>query len=173
MRWRIGLRARSWVYQGKTVETFERCINTKKVCKSSKYDTPFGTKGASISVLFHLDSRTIDLLDWNSLINDTTKISNLLMVPSLEVSHCQVKKQEWTVDSDSRSGRCLMSSDKRDGYNVFFFIIHHQRLLPSHLILAERRARTFMTSSRRLHFKCLTVKAHVVLKKEVVLFLFF
>lgn len=43
-----------------------------------------------LNVLFHLDSRTIDLLDWNSLINDTTKISNLLMVPSLEVSHCQV-----------------------------------------------------------------------------------
>lgn len=32
-------------------------------------------------------SRTIDLLDWNSLINNTTKISNLLMVPNLEVSH--------------------------------------------------------------------------------------
>lgn len=31
-------------------------------------------------------SRTIDLLDWNSLINNTTKISNLLMVPNLEVS---------------------------------------------------------------------------------------
>lgn len=30
--------------------------------------------------------RTIDLLDWNSLINNTTKISNLLMVPNLEVS---------------------------------------------------------------------------------------
>uniref|UniRef100_A0A7N6AX33 Proline dehydrogenase n=1 Tax=Anabas testudineus TaxID=64144 RepID=A0A7N6AX33_ANATE len=29
-------------------------------------------------------SGTIDLLDWNSLINDTTKISNLLMVPNLE-----------------------------------------------------------------------------------------
>lgn len=31
--------------------------------------------------------RTIDLLDWNSLINDTTKISNLLVVPNLEVTH--------------------------------------------------------------------------------------
>uniref|UniRef100_A0A8C6TL80 Proline dehydrogenase n=1 Tax=Neogobius melanostomus TaxID=47308 RepID=A0A8C6TL80_9GOBI len=29
-------------------------------------------------------SGTIDLLDWNSLINDTTKISNLLMVPNLK-----------------------------------------------------------------------------------------
>ena len=31
-------------------------------------------------------SRTIDLLDWNSLINDRTKISNLLMIPNFEVS---------------------------------------------------------------------------------------
>lgn len=29
--------------------------------------------------------RTIDLLDWNSLIDDTTEIANLLMVPNLEV----------------------------------------------------------------------------------------
>lgn len=43
--------------------------------------------------------RAIDLLDWNSLINNTTKISNLLMVPNIEVSlitvnqhskHCQL-----------------------------------------------------------------------------------
>lgn len=34
----------------------------------------------------HTLSRAIDLLDWNSLINDTTKISNLLMVPNLKVS---------------------------------------------------------------------------------------
>lgn len=38
-------------------------------------------------------SRTIDLLDWNSLINNTTKISNLLMVPNLEVSHKPVTQE--------------------------------------------------------------------------------
>lgn len=38
-------------------------------------------------------SRTIDLLDWNSLINNTTKISNLLMVPNLEVSHTPVAQE--------------------------------------------------------------------------------
>ena len=35
--------------------------------------------------LLSLHPRTIDLLDWNSLIDDTTKMSSLLMVPNLEV----------------------------------------------------------------------------------------
>lgn len=39
-------------------------------------------------VHINFTSRTIDLLDWNSLIDDTTQISNLLMVPNLEVSCC-------------------------------------------------------------------------------------
>ena len=38
----------------------------------------------SRSVLVLLPS-TIDLLDWNSLIDDRTEISNLLMVPNLQV----------------------------------------------------------------------------------------
>ena len=44
-----------------------------------------------INVLF-MSSRTIDLLDWNSLINNTTKISNLLMVPNLEVSYIAINQ---------------------------------------------------------------------------------
>lgn len=43
-----------------------------------------------IYIFSHFISRTIDLLDWNSLIDDTTKISNLLMVPNLKVSRCNV-----------------------------------------------------------------------------------
>lgn len=31
-------------------------------------------------------SRTIDLLDWNSLLDDRAKISDLLVVPNVEVS---------------------------------------------------------------------------------------
>lgn len=49
---------------------------------------------ASCKVTEHVMlSRTIDLLDWNSLINNTTKISNLLMVPNLKVSHKPVSPE--------------------------------------------------------------------------------
>lgn len=44
-----------------------------------------------IYMLSHLIGRTIDLLDWNSLINDTTRISNLLMVPNVQVSRVNMK----------------------------------------------------------------------------------
>lgn len=50
-------------------------------CKKKVFNVPLSPR---------LRCSTIDLLDWNSLINDTTKISNLLMVPSLEVSCCHV-----------------------------------------------------------------------------------
>lgn len=42
--------------------------------------------------------RTIDMLDWNSLINDTTKISDLLMVPNLQVSKCYVTVEYFIQD---------------------------------------------------------------------------
>lgn len=42
------------------------------------------------SAIFIMFPRTIDLLDWNSLINDRTKISNLLVIPNVEVSYTHI-----------------------------------------------------------------------------------
>lgn len=115
-----------------------------------------------LNVLFHLDSRTIDLLDWNSLINDTTKISNLLMVPSLEVSHCQV-----IVDSDSGLGRCLMLCNKRASYNVCLFLYSPPEVatVPSDLSRASRESVHDLMAP--LTFEVFLSKSHMALKKEV------
>ena len=52
------------------------------------------------SVLVLLPS-TIDLLDWNSLIDDRTEISNLLMVPNLQVRfHLLEVKRIMTIPNN-------------------------------------------------------------------------
>ncbi|XP_018526801.1 proline dehydrogenase 1, mitochondrial [Lates calcarifer] len=56
-------------------------------------------------------SGTIDLLDWNSLINDTTKISNLLMVPNLETGHLEPLLNKFTAEEESQMKRMLQRVD--------------------------------------------------------------
>ncbi|XP_019937737.1 proline dehydrogenase 1, mitochondrial [Paralichthys olivaceus] len=56
-------------------------------------------------------SGTIDLLDWNSLINDTTKISNLLMVPNLETGHLQPLLKMFTDEEERQMKRMLQRVD--------------------------------------------------------------
>ncbi|KAM7369005.1 hypothetical protein PAMP_013304 [Pampus punctatissimus] len=56
-------------------------------------------------------SGTIDLLDWNSLINDTTKISNLLMVPNLETGQLEPLLNMFTAEEERQMKRMLQRVD--------------------------------------------------------------
>uniref|UniRef100_A0A7N6C301 Proline dehydrogenase n=1 Tax=Anabas testudineus TaxID=64144 RepID=A0A7N6C301_ANATE len=56
-------------------------------------------------------SGTIDLLDWNSLINDTTKISNLLMVPNLETGQLEPLLNRFTAEEERQMKRMLQRVD--------------------------------------------------------------
>lgn len=56
-------------------------------------------------------SGTIDLLDWNSLINDTTRMSNLLMVPNLETGQLESLSKEFTAEEESQMKRMLQRVD--------------------------------------------------------------
>uniref|UniRef100_A0A8C7WPI4 Proline dehydrogenase n=1 Tax=Oryzias sinensis TaxID=183150 RepID=A0A8C7WPI4_9TELE len=56
-------------------------------------------------------SGAIDLLDWNSLINDTTKISNLLMIPNLETGHLEPLLNKFTAEEESQMKRMLQRVD--------------------------------------------------------------
>uniref|UniRef100_A0A3Q3LV21 Proline dehydrogenase n=1 Tax=Mastacembelus armatus TaxID=205130 RepID=A0A3Q3LV21_9TELE len=63
-------------------------------------------------------SGTIDLLDWNSLINDTTKISNLLMVPNLETGHLEPLLNRFTAEEERQMKRMLQRVDILAKYAV-------------------------------------------------------
>ncbi|TNM91957.1 hypothetical protein fugu_018969 [Takifugu bimaculatus] len=56
-------------------------------------------------------SGTIDLLDWNSLINNTTKISNLLMVPNLKTGQLEPLLKTFTAEEESQMKRMLQRVD--------------------------------------------------------------
>ncbi|XP_062867455.1 proline dehydrogenase 1, mitochondrial [Trichomycterus rosablanca] len=56
-------------------------------------------------------SGTIDLLDWNSLINDRTKISNLLVVPNMETGHLEPLLSRFTDEEERQMKRMLQRVD--------------------------------------------------------------
>nr|XP_057912233.1 proline dehydrogenase 1, mitochondrial [Doryrhamphus excisus] len=56
-------------------------------------------------------SGTIDMLDWNSLINDTTNISNLLMVPNLETGKLEPLLSTFTAEEERQMKRMLQRVD--------------------------------------------------------------
>ncbi|XP_054612433.1 proline dehydrogenase 1, mitochondrial [Dunckerocampus dactyliophorus] len=61
-------------------------------------------------------SGTIDLLDWNSLINDTTNISNLLMVPNLETGKLEPLLSTFTAEEERQMKRMLQRVDVLANY---------------------------------------------------------
>ncbi|XP_061782841.1 proline dehydrogenase 1, mitochondrial [Nerophis lumbriciformis] len=63
-------------------------------------------------------SGTIDMLDWNSLINDTTKISNLLMVPNLETGQLEPFLNMFTAEEERQMKRMLQRVDVLANYAV-------------------------------------------------------
>uniref|UniRef100_A0A674EQY6 Proline dehydrogenase n=1 Tax=Salmo trutta TaxID=8032 RepID=A0A674EQY6_SALTR len=56
-------------------------------------------------------SGTIDLLDWNSLINDRTKISNLLVIPNVETGQLEPLLRKFTVEEEKQMKRMLQRVD--------------------------------------------------------------
>uniref|UniRef100_A0AAQ4Q352 Proline dehydrogenase n=1 Tax=Gasterosteus aculeatus aculeatus TaxID=481459 RepID=A0AAQ4Q352_GASAC len=56
-------------------------------------------------------SGTIDLLDWNSLIDDTTRISNLLMVPNVQTGHLEPLLNKFTAEEERQMKRMLQRMD--------------------------------------------------------------
>uniref|UniRef100_A0AAY4BRW0 Proline dehydrogenase n=1 Tax=Denticeps clupeoides TaxID=299321 RepID=A0AAY4BRW0_9TELE len=55
--------------------------------------------------------RTIDLLDWNSLIDDRTRISNLLVVPNLETGELEPLLKKFTDEEEKQMKRMLQRID--------------------------------------------------------------
>ncbi|KAF5897334.1 proline dehydrogenase 1, mitochondrial-like, partial [Clarias magur] len=56
-------------------------------------------------------SGTIDLLNWNSLINDRTKISNLLVVPNVKTRHLEPLLSRFTDEEEQQMKRMLQRMD--------------------------------------------------------------
>lgn len=56
-------------------------------------------------------SGTIDLLDWNSLIDERTKISNLLVVPNLETGQLEPLLSMFTEEEERQMKRMLQRTD--------------------------------------------------------------
>ncbi|XP_061115819.1 proline dehydrogenase 1, mitochondrial isoform X3 [Conger conger] len=56
-------------------------------------------------------SGTIDLLDWNSLIDERTKISNLLVVPNLETGQLEPLLSRFTEEEERQMKRMLQRTD--------------------------------------------------------------
>ncbi|XP_028851965.1 proline dehydrogenase 1, mitochondrial [Denticeps clupeoides] len=56
-------------------------------------------------------SGTIDLLDWNSLIDDRTRISNLLVVPNLETGELEPLLKKFTDEEEKQMKRMLQRID--------------------------------------------------------------
>ncbi|KAI1901034.1 hypothetical protein AGOR_G00055990 [Albula goreensis] len=56
-------------------------------------------------------SGTIDLLDWNSLIDERTKISNLLVVPNLETGQLEPLLNRFTEEEEKQMKRMLQRMD--------------------------------------------------------------
>uniref|UniRef100_A0A8C5LPR6 Proline dehydrogenase n=1 Tax=Leptobrachium leishanense TaxID=445787 RepID=A0A8C5LPR6_9ANUR len=56
-------------------------------------------------------SGTVDLLDWNSLIDSKTKISKLLLVPNLQTGHLEPLLSRFTEEEDLQMKRMLQRMD--------------------------------------------------------------
>uniref|UniRef100_A0A3P8SQ00 Proline dehydrogenase n=1 Tax=Amphiprion percula TaxID=161767 RepID=A0A3P8SQ00_AMPPE len=53
----------------------------------------------------------IDMLDWNSLIDDRTKISDLLVVPNVELGELEPLLEKFTVEEEKQMKRMLQRID--------------------------------------------------------------
>ncbi|KAM3867858.1 proline dehydrogenase 1, mitochondrial [Diretmus argenteus] len=54
---------------------------------------------------------TIDMLDWNSLIDDRTKISDLLVVPNVEMGELEPLLDQFTIEEEKQMKRMLQRMD--------------------------------------------------------------
>ncbi|XP_028434149.1 proline dehydrogenase 1, mitochondrial isoform X2 [Perca flavescens] len=76
---------------------------TKLGAKGDFYGWFTGSKEKSLG--------TIDMLDWNSLIDDRTKISNLLVVPNVELGNLEPLLEKFTTEEEKQMKRMLQRMD--------------------------------------------------------------
>ncbi|XP_078107446.1 proline dehydrogenase 1, mitochondrial isoform X2 [Sander vitreus] len=76
---------------------------TKLGAKGDLYGWFTGSKEKSLG--------TIDMLDWNSLIDDRTKISDLLVVPNVELGDLEPLLEKFTTEEEKQMKRMLQRMD--------------------------------------------------------------
>ncbi|KAM9360227.1 proline dehydrogenase 1, mitochondrial [Symphorus nematophorus] len=98
--------------QGKDgVEAIEQRLELKQL---QEFLTKLGAKGdfyGWFSGRTEESSGTIDMLDWNSLIDDRTKISDLLVVPNIELGELVPLLETFTVEEEKQMKRMLQRMD--------------------------------------------------------------
>ncbi|XP_049906063.1 proline dehydrogenase 1, mitochondrial [Epinephelus moara] len=98
--------------QGKDdVEALEQRLELKQM---QEFLTKLGAKGDFYGWFTGREeesSGTIDLLDWNSLIDDRTKISDLLVVPNVELGELEPLLEKFTEEEEKQMKRMLQRMD--------------------------------------------------------------
>uniref|UniRef100_A0A8C3ALB8 Proline dehydrogenase n=2 Tax=Cyclopterus lumpus TaxID=8103 RepID=A0A8C3ALB8_CYCLU len=83
---------------GDGTEALEQRLELKQL---QEFLTTLGAKG----------DLTIDMLDWNSLIDDRTKISDLLVVPNVELGELEPLLKAFTEEEEKQMKRMLQRMD--------------------------------------------------------------
>ncbi|XP_049434489.1 proline dehydrogenase 1, mitochondrial [Epinephelus fuscoguttatus] len=98
--------------QGKDdMEALEQRLELKQM---QEFLTKLGAKGDFYGWFTGREeesSGTIDLLDWNSLIDDRTKISDLLVVPNVELGELEPLLEKFTEEEEKQMKRMLQRMD--------------------------------------------------------------
>uniref|UniRef100_A0A8C7SWS5 Proline dehydrogenase n=1 Tax=Oncorhynchus mykiss TaxID=8022 RepID=A0A8C7SWS5_ONCMY len=94
--------------QGKSgMDALEQKLELEQLKIGCAYRTEFDFE----YVIYIMSPRTIDLLDWNSLINDRTSISNLLVIPNVETGQLEPLLRKFTVEEEKQMKRMLQRVD--------------------------------------------------------------
>ncbi|KAM7415743.1 hypothetical protein PAMA_018010 [Pampus argenteus] len=98
--------------QGKDgLEALEQKLELKQL---QEFLTKLGAKGDFYGWFTgreETSSGTIDMLDWNSLIDDRTKISDLLVAPNIELGELEPLLKEFTIEEERQMKRILQRMD--------------------------------------------------------------
>nr|XP_046241466.1 proline dehydrogenase 1, mitochondrial [Scatophagus argus] len=96
--------------QGKDgMEALEQRLELKQL---QEFLTKLGAKGDFFGWFSKEESSgTIDMLDWNSLIADRTKISDLLVVPNVELGELEPLLKNFAIEEEKQMKRILERMD--------------------------------------------------------------
>uniref|UniRef100_A0A8C4WBC0 Proline dehydrogenase n=1 Tax=Gopherus evgoodei TaxID=1825980 RepID=A0A8C4WBC0_9SAUR len=93
--------------QGKAgLAVMETRLEVKKLCPPQL--CPMGISGANTSLC---RCSTVDLLDWNSLIDSRTKLSKLLLIPNMKTGQLEPLLSHFTEEEDLQMKRMLQRMD--------------------------------------------------------------
>ncbi|XP_042344803.1 proline dehydrogenase 1, mitochondrial [Plectropomus leopardus] len=94
-----------------SMEALEQRLELKQM---QEFLTKLGAKGDFYGWFTGMKeelSGTIDMLDWNSLIDDRTKISDLLVVPNVELGELEPLLEKFTEEEEKQMKRMLQRMD--------------------------------------------------------------